>query len=83
MKKIQLTLLSIIALFGLTMAQVHANDSAGPKAVGLIFHAEWCGSCKEMDPKIKEARQDLGHQQSLNRSASISMRSIGPGLLFQ
>ncbi|MCC5788167.1 MAG: thioredoxin family protein [Opitutales bacterium] len=53
-----LTLLTALFVLAGSLS-VHAEE-AKPEAVGLIFHADWCGSCKVMDPKIEEARKELG-----------------------
>lgn len=51
---------SIFAGAALLLGTAVFADETKPKAVGLIFHADWCGSCEAMDPKIKEARAELG-----------------------
>ena len=30
-----------------------------PSKIALVFHADWCGSCKALDPKIKSAHKEL------------------------
>jgi len=41
--------------------------SAGnkPQKIGLIFHADWCGSCKAMEPEIVKAMGELKDQPVL------------------
>jgi len=31
-----------------------------PKVIALIYHADWCGSCKVLGPNVKEARAEAG-----------------------
>lgn len=32
-----------------------------PEVVALHFHADYCGSCKVLNPKLEEARAELGN----------------------
>ncbi len=66
MIRTSLATLSLLAfaLFANT-ATADKHQTTQPEAVALIFHADWCGSCKAMDPKIKEARKDLGDASAL------------------
>lgn len=59
------SLLSIITIaFGIFAAgaALHAKEEVGEvkaEAYAVLFYADWCGSCKAMDPKLKEARASL------------------------
>ncbi len=35
-----------------------ASATAKPAVYGVIMYADWCGSCKALDPKITQARKD-------------------------
>ena len=52
MKKISLMLVALLA-FGLaSMDQAWAKS---PKVIAAKFHADWCNSCKMIDPAYKSA----------------------------
>ncbi len=37
----------------------HAKDvvkSKEPKLIGVLYYADWCGTCKILDPQIEKAR---------------------------
>ena len=36
-----------------------APKAEQPERIALFFYADWCGSCKVLDPKVKEARDEL------------------------
>ncbi len=33
-----------------------------PKVVGVLFYADWCGSCKVLDPKLDEVKKQFMDQ---------------------
>lgn len=59
-RSIFLSLLGLIALIFFTEKQniekavIPPNDSKNQKEL-LVFHAEWCGACKEYEKTLKEA----------------------------
>jgi len=67
-------LLAIAAITALTIGLpfvAAAEDAkeqakvAAPKLIALQFHADWCGSCKTIDPRLAKARESLGDQPVL------------------
>ncbi|MEO0794378.1 MAG: thioredoxin domain-containing protein [Verrucomicrobiota bacterium] len=66
MKTILKSLITAITLLGLAgFTQAHALDSAEPKAIGLLFYSDACGSCKILDPNIQAVKEDFATQPIL------------------
>lgn len=38
---------------------------AKPKVVGLLFYADWCASCEELEPKLNAIKRDFAGQPVL------------------
>lgn len=47
----------------LAAATVTAAES--PKVVGVLFHADWCSSCKALAPKLAAVKPDFAGQPML------------------
>ncbi len=60
------------AVFGI-LSSAQADDHIGMKPLAndtdkptiALFHADWCGSCKIMDPKLEEAMSMLDNKDAL------------------
>ena len=90
-----LLLTGTLLMAGAITAQAAENKAqAKAQAVGLVFHADWCGSCKVMDPNIKEAREALGdapvlfvvldHTNDATRAqAKMMAEALGYGEIYQ
>ncbi|MEP3450871.1 MAG: thioredoxin family protein [Parasphingorhabdus sp.] len=38
------------------MTEVAADEAAQVKTAAVLVYADWCGSCKALDPKVKEVQ---------------------------
>jgi len=66
MKRIGL-LASVGAALVLGVFVVHAatavkEEAQQPLLVGVLHHADWCGSCKVLDPKLEAVKRDFQDQ---------------------
>ena len=50
--------------FGLLLAAT-ITAAEPPKVVGVLFHADWCSSCKALAPKLAAVRPDFAGQPVL------------------
>ncbi len=57
---------SLALLGGGAIAQADEKpESAEAKTYAVLFYADWCGTCKALDPKIEEAREALAEEPVL------------------
>lgn len=61
--RIQRALVAVAIALGLA-ASAFAS-SAKPKLVGLLFHADWCASCKALEPKLQAVKKDFAGEPVL------------------
>ncbi len=61
------SLLRYLSLFSLVLglAAVAHAEPVKPKVVGVLFYANWCSSCKTLDPKIDAIKKDFAGQPIL------------------
>ncbi len=46
-------------------APASGETADDPKAVALLFYADWCGSCEVLDPKLDEAKAAVADEPVL------------------
>ena len=65
MKKIYFLPLFILLLFSTT--SVYGDEVKGDGLYAITFHADWCGSCKALEPLMSKARgkADLDNENVL------------------
>lgn len=65
---VALSLLSApVSLFAQTPKQAPkpASKIEPPKLLAVLFYADWCGSCKALDPKLNQVKRDFQGQPVL------------------
>lgn len=60
-------MVALVAMAVMLPKGVWAQDSAKattekPKVVGVLFYADWCASCKALDPKLDEVKKQFMDQ---------------------
>ncbi len=54
-----------IAALALGLAASAFAGAAKPKVVGVLFYADWCNSCKTLEPKLNAIKKDFAGQPVL------------------
>ena len=80
----------------LTFISASHADIAKPRFLAVTFHADWCGSCLALAPKIEKARAKANLDQTdvlfvkldltddnTTHQASLLAQSLGIGALFE
>lgn len=59
MKNATISIFTVLALlFAFSPSIAAEKPSESPKVYALIFHADWCGSCKAMGPDVMKLMND-------------------------
>lgn len=87
--------LLLILLFGLALGMMsHGAKAAAPDKIAILMYADWCGSCKILDPKLKSVqpefergnilfvRFDLTNDATKHQS-SLLAQALGVGELYE
>jgi len=64
--------LPFIVLACLGLALTAAAEPTKPKIVGLLFYADWCGSCKVLEPKLTAIEPGFSGQPVLFTRVDLS-----------
>ena len=56
MKNLRSIFFTFCAVFILNLSGYAQESTAEPKILGLMFHSDFCGSCKILDPKLQAVK---------------------------
>jgi thiol:disulfide interchange protein len=57
---------TLVAVLGLMLSAVaYAAGPAAPKMVGVLMYADWCNSCKVLDPRLQAVQPEFGQSDIL------------------
>ncbi|MGF1645275.1 MAG: thioredoxin domain-containing protein [Thiotrichales bacterium] len=60
LKQVSFTLLALMLLAGLAMSVVpQVAKATAPDKIAILMYADWCGSCKILDPKLKAVQPEF------------------------
>ena len=57
MRKFLLLLIPFLFV-ALPLVSYADKEVAKPAVIAVMMHADWCGSCKSLDPKVTQAREE-------------------------
>lgn len=49
----------VLGIFLTGQSAVAGEGPQAPERIAALFYADWCGSCKVLDPKVEEAKAKL------------------------
>ena len=50
-------------------------EEAKPEIIAVSMHADWCGSCKQLEPRVASAREELGGRKVQWVTADVTDRT--------
>lgn len=87
--------LLLILLFGLALGMMsHGANAAAPDKIAILMYADWCGSCKILDPKLKAVQPEFERKNILfvrfdltndatKHQSSLLAQALGVGELYE